>query len=52
LKKESEELPIMRRVALHAFSLSFKLMDGSPMTVEAPYPKDFGVLIKTLEKYS
>jgi len=52
LKKDSEELPIMRRVALHAFSLSFKLMDGSPMTVEAPYPKDFGVLIKTLEKYS
>ena len=52
LKKESQELPIMRRVALHAFSLSFKLMDESLMTVEAPYPKDFGVLIKTLEKYS
>jgi 23S rRNA pseudouridine955/2504/2580 synthase len=50
LKKETEELPIMQRVALHAYSLSFKLMNGEPITVEAPYPKDFGVLVKLLEK--
>jgi 23S rRNA pseudouridine955/2504/2580 synthase len=42
----------MRRVALHAHSLSFKLMDESPITVEAPYPKDFNVLVKQLEKFS
>jgi 23S rRNA pseudouridine955/2504/2580 synthase len=52
LKKDTEELPVMRRVALHAHSLSFKLMNGDPITVEAPYPKDFNVLVKTLEKYS
>jgi 23S rRNA pseudouridine955/2504/2580 synthase len=50
LKQETDELPIMHRVALHAFSLSFKLMNGDPITVEAPYPKDFGVLVKLLEK--
>jgi 23S rRNA pseudouridine955/2504/2580 synthase len=52
LKKDTEERPLMRRVALHAHSLSFKLMDGSPITVEAPYPKDFNVLTKQLEKFS
>jgi 23S rRNA pseudouridine955/2504/2580 synthase len=38
------------RGALHAYSLSFTLMNGAPITVEAPYPKDFGVLVKLLEK--
>lgn len=50
LKQETDELPIMHRVALHAFSLSFKLMNGNPVTIEASYPKDFGVLVKLLEK--
>lgn len=50
LKQDTDELPIMHRVALHAYSLSFKLMNGDPVTVEAPYPKDFGVLVKLLEK--
>ena len=52
LKKDTEEMAVMRRVALHAHSLSFNLMNGDPITVEAPYPKDFNVLVKTLEKYS
>ena len=52
LKKNTEELPLMRRVALHAHSLSFKLLDDSPITVEAPYPKDFGVLVKQLGNFS
>ncbi len=51
IKKDTEELPLMRRVALHAFSLSFKLMNQKIVTVEAPYPKDFGVLVKQLEKF-
>lgn len=50
LKQETEEQPIMRRVALHAHSLSFKGLNGELIKVEAPYPKDFGVLVKLLEK--
>ncbi|MEZ4901013.1 MAG: RluA family pseudouridine synthase [Spirosomataceae bacterium] len=52
LKQETEEQPIMRRVALHAHSLSFKLLNGEPVKIEALYPKDFGVLVKLLEKNS
>jgi 23S rRNA pseudouridine955/2504/2580 synthase len=40
----------MQRVSLHAYSIGFSLMDGSAKVVEAPYPKDFAVLIKQLEK--
>lgn len=50
LKKDTEEQPLISRVALHARSLSFTLMDEKPVTVEAPYPKDFGVLVRQLEK--
>lgn len=51
LKQDEEEWPLIQRVALHAFSLTFKLLDGKPITVEAPYPKDFAVVVKQLEKY-
>ncbi|GAB2782534.1 RluA family pseudouridine synthase [Rhabdobacter roseus] len=51
LKKDTEEQPLIQRVALHAHSLSFFLMDGSPLRVEAPYPKDFEVLVKQLDKF-
>jgi len=51
LKKETEELPLIQRVALHARSLTFKLMDGESITVTAPYPKDFDVLVKQLDKF-
>ncbi len=51
LKKDTEELPVMQRVALHAHSLSFFLMDGERVAITAPYPKDFGVLVKLLDKY-
>ena len=50
LKQQTEEQPLVKRVALHAFSLTFKLMDGSPLTINAPYPKDLEVLVKQLEK--
>lgn len=52
LKKDTYEQPIIKRVALHAHSLSFKIMNGTELTTQAEYPKDFGVLIKLLEKYS
>ncbi|MBP6386436.1 MAG: RluA family pseudouridine synthase [Pseudarcicella sp.] len=52
LKKETEEQPLIKRVALHARSLTFKLLNDEIITVEAPYPKDFDVLVKQLEKFS
>ncbi len=45
------EKPLIDRVALHAFSLGFELPDGNLITVEAPYPKDFMILLKQLDKY-
>jgi 23S rRNA pseudouridine955/2504/2580 synthase len=50
LKKETEELPIMQRVSLHAFSIQFLGLNGKKIAVEAPYPKDFQVLLQQLEK--
>jgi len=50
LKKWAEEEPLLKRFALHAFKLRFKLMDGAEITVEAPYAADFGALINQLEK--
>ncbi len=49
LKKETEEQPLMKRMALHAFSLEFKNRSDDVQIVEAPYPKDMEVLIKQLE---
>ncbi len=52
LKQETEEQPLIKRVALHAYSLKFTLLDGQELEVIAPYPKDFDVLVKKLEQYS
>ena len=49
LKKETEEQPLMKRMALHAFSLEFADLSGNIQTIEAPYPKDLQVLVKQLE---
>ncbi len=50
-KTHDEERPLIGRMALHALELSFKIMDGKNITVEAPYPKDFRILLSQLEKY-
>lgn len=50
LKKETEEEPLVKRMALHAASLEFKDIADATKIVEAPYPKDMQVLIKQLEK--
>jgi 23S rRNA pseudouridine955/2504/2580 synthase len=52
LSKFEEEQPLMKRLALHAWSITFPLPDHSEKTVEAPYPGDFNVLLKQLEKNS
>ena len=49
LKKTTEELPIMKRMALHAYSLSFIDLKGSERKIEAPYPKDMQALVRQLE---
>jgi 23S rRNA pseudouridine1911/1915/1917 synthase len=36
----------MKRLALHAYSITFKLSNGENMTVEAPLPSDFKKVIK------
>lgn len=50
LKKLSEEQPLMKRMALHAFSLEFALLNGEIKQVQAPYPKDFQALIRQLSE--
>jgi len=49
LKKLTDEQPLLKRMALHAFSLEFALMDGKKVRIEAPYPKDFHALVKQLQ---
>lgn len=51
LGKDQEELPIMKRFALHAYEVTFKLLDGKDVTIHAPYPKDFETLLKLLDKF-
>jgi 23S rRNA pseudouridine955/2504/2580 synthase len=48
LKRHTEEQPLISRVALHAFSLTFKGIQGQELTVEAPYPKDMAALLRQL----
>lgn len=50
LKKDSDEEPFMKRMALHAYSLSFIGMEAEKIEVVAPYPKDFAALLKQLSQ--
>lgn len=51
LQKNTEELPLIKRFALHSCQLGFKPMNDDPIIVTAPYPKDFAVLLKQLRQY-
>lgn len=51
LGKDQEELPIMKRFALHAKEVTFHIDENTEMTFDAPYPKDFSTLIKLLDKF-
>ncbi len=48
--KWQNEEAMLKRVALHAFSLAFTLGEKS-YHLEAPYPKDLAVFLKQLEKF-
>lgn len=52
LKKFTEEQPLIKRMALHAFSLEFTDLAGNVRKIEAPYPKDIQALVKQLEANS
>ncbi len=49
IRKGEEEEPLMRRVALHAHSISFGDRAHKPLRVEAPLPKDLRALLRQLE---
>ena len=50
MAKDQEELPIMKRFALHSKKVDFTI-DGKYYEFEAEYPKDFATLLKQLEKF-
>ncbi|TGE21997.1 RluA family pseudouridine synthase [Hymenobacter aquaticus] len=52
MKEGEEEQPFIKRFALHAAKLTFARLGGEEVTIEAPYPKDFRVLVDTLRQYS
>jgi 23S rRNA pseudouridine955/2504/2580 synthase len=49
VKKDTEEQPVMKRTALHAYSLEFLDLHGAPVKATAPYQKDMQALIRQLE---
>jgi 23S rRNA pseudouridine955/2504/2580 synthase/23S rRNA pseudouridine1911/1915/1917 synthase len=50
--KDEEEKPVINRLPLHAFRLSFREpTEGKTIVVEAPLPKDFSRMLKMLRKY-
>jgi RluA family pseudouridine synthase len=49
LKKFTDEQPLLKRMALHAYALEFENLAGRTEKIEAPYPKDIQALIRQLE---
>lgn len=49
---QREERPIISRLALHATSITFNTIDEETVKIEAPYPKDYEILLKQLNKYN
>lgn len=50
-KNEEEERPLLNRLALHAFQLSFTDPNGKNIFLEAPLPKDLRATINQLQKW-
>ena len=49
-KDAEEEKPILNRLALHAFQLSFNNIQGNLIELEAPLPKDIRATLQQLAK--
>jgi 23S rRNA pseudouridine955/2504/2580 synthase len=52
LGKFEDEKPLTHRLALHAHTIIIPLSNRKNLEVEAPYPKDFKILLKQLGKYT
>lgn len=50
-KNQEEEKPILSRLALHSYRLSFTDAHGTIHAFEAPLPKDFKALLQQLRKW-
>ncbi len=50
-KAEDEERPLLNRLALHAWKLSFTDVDGSKKELEAPLSKDLRAMLQQFEKW-
>jgi 23S rRNA pseudouridine955/2504/2580 synthase/23S rRNA pseudouridine1911/1915/1917 synthase len=51
-KQEEEEKPILNRLALHAFELSFTDINNHTLKFEADPPKDLKALLQQLRKWN
>ena len=49
-KGQEEERPLLNRLALHAYRLTFTAPDGKEISAEAPIPKDIAACIAQLRK--
>jgi len=49
LKKFTDEQPLLKRMALHAYALEFENLAGVKEKITAPYPKDIQALVRQLE---
>ena len=49
---KDQERPLIGRLSLHALRLSFADLNGTPVTIECPLPKDFRAVINALSKYA
>ena len=50
-RKGDSETPLIGRLPLHSFRISFREPAGEMLVVEAPLPRDFQRMIKALRKY-
>lgn len=50
--KEETEKPLLNRLALHAYKLSFAKQNGTIITAEATLPKDILACVRQLEKWA
>jgi 23S rRNA pseudouridine1911/1915/1917 synthase len=50
-KEEEAERPLLNRLALHAWKLSFKDTDGTTVTLQAPLSKDLKAMLQQFEKW-
>ena len=50
--RHHEERPLIDRLTLHAQKLRFVGLDGSPVEIEAPFPKDFRATLNQLRRHA